>query len=294
MPRSTPENGSAAGAARVELPTRMGLHSAARRISEIAIVRIGFVTGANWHFILGTGDLESGGIPSETLKTAVTRTEWWSGLEFADRDHGECAEAGRRANVLYPEPALEDDARLKRRVAGGNESGISMGTQCPGRDAWCCAALSPKTDAFASCKRSSSPPLVLNRSGYLCRNTIHSVRWRDDTALSPEAMTIGFLTSAVSWRAEIEGRRYGDGRLKLERETLNQLPVAIWPGTTDASEELDGFMRTGREERASEIAGTRVLGEGLGLSRTERRQFQLVRLDLMAQCRPVRERACRA
>ena len=292
--RLTTGNGRIADEATVKLLAKLEQHSATRLMAEIAIVRIGLVTGANRHFMVRAEDMKRLRIPHQALKSVVTRTGWLLGLEFTARDHLKCVEAGGRAYLVYPEPDYENDAFVKRWIAAGNESGISEGQKCSARDPWFRVVLPPKPDAFATCTRIGSPLLVLNRSGCLCSNALHGVRWREETAVSPEAAVVGFLTSAVSVWAELQGRRYGGGVLKLEPSTLNRVPVPIWPDAKDAYEELDELMRAGLEEKAREVADTRVLGQGLGLSQTEIRGLQLARADLMTQRRPIRNRAGRA
>ena len=284
----TTENGRITDNATIELIAELGRHGVMRRMSNLAIARIGFVTGANRHFIVGAKELAQFGFPDESLKPVVPRTGWLSGLEFTSSDHTACAEAGKRAYLVRPEPSLEDDSVVKQWIANGKESGISERQKCTGRDPWFRVVLPPEPHAFATCTRADSPLLIVNRSGYPCSNALHGVCWRDDCSVSPEAVAAGFLTSAVSVWAELNGRRYGGGVLKLEPGTLNRVPVPIWPGVKARFEELDELMRKGYEEQARKIADTVVLGEGLGLSENDIQRLQRARLDLMAHRRPVR------
>ena len=119
-------------------------------------------------------------------------------------------------------------------------------------------------------------------------NALHSVSWKSDPVVTPEAVAVGFLTSAVSAWAELRGRRYGGGVLKIEPGTLKRIPVPLIPGAEDVFRKLDHLLREGREEEARRIADERVLGEGLGLEDADIEVLNQVRADLMEWRRPSR------
>ena len=99
---------------------------------------------------------------------------------------------------------------------------------------------------------------------------------------------MGFLTSAVSAWAELRGRRYGGGVLKIEPGTLKRIPVPLIPGAEDVFKKLNTLLREGREEEARRIADERVLDEGLGLDEREIKGFEAGahRSDGVAQAFP--------
>ena len=143
-------------------------------------------------------------------------------------------------------------------------------------------------EAFGTCARAGSPLLVLNRGECLNTNALHSVSWKTDSAVTPEAVAVGFLTSAVSTWAELRGRRYGGGVLKIEPGTLKRIPVPLIAGADDVFQKLDRLLREGREEEARRMADERVLREGLGLKDREVDILNQVRNDLMEWRRPSR------
>ena len=163
-----------------------------------------------------------------------------------------------------------------------------MRYKCALRSDWFRVDLPALPDAFATCARAGSPLLVLNRGECLNSNALHSVRWKSESAVTPEAVAVGFLTSAVSAWAELRGRRYGGGVLKIEPGTLKRIPLPLIPGAAAVFQKLDGLLREGREEEARKIADERVLGEGLGLEDSEIETLNQVRTDLMEWRRPSR------
>lgn len=281
-----PAAGDTLGAA-MALLRRIQQSPEVKRLDEVASVRVGVVTGANRHFIRSREALDALGIPADARHGIVSRTRWLEGLEFRDADQGTLVEAGAAAFLVRPESA-EHDRLVDRWIQEGIAGGIDDRYKCSLRNDWFRVDLPTVPDAFATCARAGSPLLVLNRGGCLNTNAVHSVRWNSDRPVAPEAVAVGFLTSAVSAWAELRGRRYGGGVLKIEPGTLKRVPVPLIPGTEEAFQDIDRLLRKGREEEAREIADMRVLRDGLGLGNREIESLKQVRTDLMEWRRPSR------
>ena len=102
------------------------------------------------------------------------------------------------------------------------------------------------------------------------------------------AIAVGFLTSAVSVWAELHGRRYGGGVLKMEPGTLNRTPVPIVQDAENAFDELNKLIRDGQEAEARKRADDLVLGDQLGLPKKDIKRLQEAHDLLMTQRRPTR------
>ena len=285
---TTTVNGRAIDTETIDFLSNLWRNPKIQSMNQIAIARVGFVTGANKHFILSVRELESFRVPTESFRPVVASSGWLSGLEFTQIDHDCCVRHGKKAYLVYPEDFSAIQA-LGRWISTGEQLGICGRQKCMVRDPWFRVSLPPEPHAFATCSRQGSPLLVLNRTGYSCSNALHGVRWRDKSGTSPEAIAIGFLTSLSSVWAELHGRRYGGGVLKLEPSALGQLPVPIYSGVQGEYTHLDGLLRTGCEEEARARADRLVLGQGLGLSDREIQQLQRARRSLMEQRCPVRD-----
>ena len=256
-------------------------------LSEVASVSVGVVTGANRHFIRSRGDLDALGVPAGVRHHIVSRTRWLKGLKFTEDDHEAHVDAEAAALLVRPE-SPEDDGLVDPWIQEGVEAGIDGRYKCALRSDWFRVDLPSPPDAFATCARAGSPLLVLNRGECLNSNATHSVRWKSDPAVAPEAVAAGFLTSAVSAWAELRGRRYGGGVLKMEPGTLKRVPVPLVRGAEDVFEDLDRLLREGREEEARGLADDRVLQAGLGLGDSEIESLRQLRASLMEWRRPAR------
>lgn len=277
-----------AGAEGISVLGRIQQSDVTVRLEELASIKVGVVTGANQHFIRSREDLDSLEVPVGCRHGIVSRTRWLKGLEFTENDYEALVDAGAAALLVRPRDA-EDDRVVDSWIQEGVTAGIDGRYKCALRSDWFRIDLPSLPDAFATCARAGSPLLVLNRDACLNTNAIHSVRWKSDLEVAPEAVAVGFLTSAVSAWVELRGRRYGGGVLKIEPGTLKRLPVPLVDGAEDAFENIDRLLRDGREEEARSAADERVLRKGMELGNLEIASLQALRAGLMEWRRPSRE-----
>ncbi len=272
----------------VQLLGELEQHSAFKKISDIATVRVGLVTGANKHFIRNAKNLKQIGVPHESWVRLISRTRWLSGLDFTKEDLQKLVEADQQAILVRPTLACENAPGIKQWIDEGIEADVHERYKCTIRDPWFRVDLQPVPDAFATCARMGAPLLVLNQAGCQCTNALHAMylHYRSDASLP--AIAVGFLTSAVSVWAELHGRRYGGGVLKMEPGTLNRTPVPMVQDAETAFDELNRLIRDGRETEARKRADDLVLGDQLGLSKKDIQRLQQAHIQLMTQRRPTR------
>ena len=258
-------------------------------LSDLAAVRIGLVTGANKHFIRNVENLKKLGVPREAWVRMVSRTRWLPGLDFIGEDFQELVDSGERAILVRPTPAHENSPGVWRWIVEGIEAGMNKRSKCTMRDPWFRVVLQPVPDAFATCTRMGAPLLVLNRSGSQCTIALHALYWHRGVDVSPTAIAVGFLTSAVSVWSELYGRRYGGGVLKMEPGTLSQVPVPVVKAAAGAFDEINLLIRSGREDDARALADDLGLKNALGLSKKDICRLQRAGRQLMFRRRPVRK-----
>ena len=166
--------------------------------------------------------------------------------------------------------------------------GVEGRHKCAVRKEWFRVDLPSPPDAFATCARAGSPLLVLNRGECQNSNAVHSLTWKKRCGGYTGSRGRWFLTSAVSAWAELRGRRYGGGVLKIEPGTLKTMPVPLAEGSEDVFRDLDLLLRRGEEEKARRAADERVLRDGLGLGNHEIGILRRTRSKLMEWRRPSR------
>lgn len=287
---STVPNGRSVSPAVLEWFEVLKGSTSVRPFGDLARTRIGIVTGANAHFVRSASDLRKLRIPPEARVPVVSRTTWLSGLEFTAGDHLALVKANRRALLVRPTPALEQKDGTASWIAEGVDQGLDRRFKCAERSPWFRVELPPAPDAFATCTRLGSPLLVLDRPRYRCTNALYAVSWLPKLGIDPSAVAVGFLTSAVSVWAELHGRRYGGGVLKLDLGTLAKVPVPLVAAAAAAFDDIDSLLRRGDEAAARALADLVVLQQGLGGSEKDVRLLRQAQSELAAQRVPGKRR----
>lgn len=253
------------------------------RFDSLATARIGIVTGSNSHFIRAANELKKLGVPAGAWTGIVCRTKWLSGLEFTKQDHLDVAASGSRAFLVRPTPALETESGITRWMAEGEAAGVHEHHKCARRDPWFQVDLPAPPDAFVTSTRLDPPLLVLNRTTFHCTNALYAVRLNLDDDVPPECVALGFLTIFVALWAELNGRRYGGGVLKVDLGTLAGLPLPVVPECASAFDSANDALREGNEDHARRIADRAVLQDGLGLSKSAIESMRRAHQDLVRQ-----------
>lgn len=279
-------NGRAIESDVLDLVDETSQHAKVRRLGDLATIRIGFVTGANHFFVRSRADAKALAIPREALVPVVARTQWLKGIQFTKDDHKALADAGRRTLLVRPTPAYSNSEGVKAWIAQGLTEKLDERHKCSVRPDWYRVQPGPAPDAFATCSRLGSPLLIINDAHAPCTNALHALTWKAPLPIAADSIAVSFLCSLTSLWAEIHGRRYGGGVLKLEPGTLRQIPVPII--STSLAARIDKLLRTGREAEARLHADEIVLHGGLGLTEHQIRRLQEAQRLLATQRLPTR------
>ncbi len=232
-------------------------------------VRIGVVTGANPFFVRSY----SRGI-AQSLCPVVARSGWLKGPIWANDDVAHRRRDKSRSWLLSLPADAQLPTELEEAVASGVARALHERSHCRRRDVWWSLADTRAPDVFLPYMNAGSPALTKNATlRTTCTNAIHRLYWknrsRDETAVGRrDALLASSWTSAFALAAELVGRHYGGGVLKLEPSEACQLP--LFTGSSPGLlEELDVVARRDGRRAARTLADQLVLRDGLGLSRGE-------------------------
>jgi len=225
-------------------------------LGDIASVDIGVVTGANKFFILSREEALKRRLPESALARVIERPSDVKGLTVHE-DEQKCL-------LLLSSDQSPTDPALRWYLRQGRRRGVPQGYKCRVRRSWYAVPL-PKNrpHAFLPYMTGDLIRLVVNDKGLWSTNLIHGVTFTDET-VDVRALSAAMLSSVTALSAEVEGRAYGGGVLKLETKESERLLV---PKVTDAQADalsrlhpvLDELVREGQQERASEIVDA-ILG----------------------------------
>lgn len=237
------------------------------RLGTLADVGIGAVTGANDFFLLAAA--EADGLAPDLLRPAVSKAAQIRGARFRPEDHERLLILGRKA-MMFVANGNTSAASLKTArsyIRRGREAGIDQRYKCRVRDAWWAVPL-PKMappDMLLTYCANKHPRLAVNEARVVQTNTIHGVALSDPS--TAPALAASFYNSLTMLSAELVGRSYGGGVLKLEpTEAEAVLVPPLVAGSNEALTRVDALVRSGEVDAVLDYVDRLVLGEGFGLS----------------------------
>lgn len=235
-------------------------------LGQVADLSLGVVTGANSFFIRPRGHIPND--PAVTSVSIIPRARWLVGVEWTFADRLRSDREGRPSRLLVVAPHSELGVELTREVRSSERAGIAARAHCSRRQPWYSVRNYAAPDAFLAYMGAVPRGLVLNSGGSTSTNAIHRIRWKP-ACISPEGLALSSWTTLTRLAAEIYGRHYGGGILKLELQDAERLLLVDARFPTLAREELDDLVRRCRFRDAYRLADQRVLREKLGLSAGE-------------------------
>jgi adenine-specific DNA-methyltransferase len=243
-----------------------------QRLGELGRVDIGVVTGANDFFVVTKADVESHGFPEGVLLPAISKAAHVQGTRFTGRDWDLLTGKGEPGYLLLLE---EGDATgsVAEYLQTGVERKLHERYKCRTRTPWYRVPYVRKPHLFLTYMAHIAPRLVVNEARATHTNTVHGVILVNPVLAEP--LAAAFLNSGTLLSAEIEGRSYGGGVLKLEPgEAVKVLVPKFTPKLIEALHQqlpcLDSLVREGRVDEASVIVDRLILGKNFRVAEIEK------------------------
>lgn len=254
-------------------------------------VSLGTVTGNNRFFALSAARMAQLGLderdvlplspPGSThLRRGTLSPAGWQNL----------VDEGLETFLLWPEDRPSPAALAY--IDAGEAMDVHHGYKCRMRSPWWRVPLSPIADLLLTYMNAGAVQLAPNRAGVRHLNSVHGVVLHPaHRRLGRDLLALASLNSMTLLGAELVGRAYGGGMLKLEPREAAVLPVPapqVLQGPAGnqlrlARRGLSQLLRDGRVQDAVDVVDRILLGGGLKVSSAERENLAGARRMLVGR-----------
>lgn len=216
---------------------------------------LGMVTGNNDFFTLTSKEVLVLALPKEeTLRISPPGSRHLRGLMFSDRTFEEMAQEGARVYLFHPKKN-DPSAAARNYITVGEKRGVHKAYKCSVRSPWWQVPTVRIPDLFLTYMNHDIPRLVRNEARAAHLNSIHGVTLKADRReIGADLLPLAMLNSVTALGAELVGRSYGGGILKLEPKEADRLPMPA-PSTLEAAA---GSLRALRPQLAKHLRNSQL------------------------------------
>jgi adenine-specific DNA methylase len=177
---------------------------------------LGAVTGNNRYFTMTPERAQRLGIPKRDLvRISPPGSTHLRGLALTDSALTRLGQAGRATWLLAPSDKPADGTLAY--IESGESMDVHKAYKCRVRADWWRVPLLAPPDLFLTAMNADTPRLTTNRTKARHLNSVHGVYLSDEhRELAMDVLPVASLNSLTLLSAELSGRSYGGGILKLE------------------------------------------------------------------------------
>lgn len=240
---------------------------------------LGIVTGNNKYFALSPRRVRELGLHrNELVRVSPPGSSHLRGLALTADMLAKLGAGGKSTYLFYPDTKHSDQAA--NYIEAGHLAGVDTAYKCRVRRTWYRVPLIPPADLLLTCMNADTPRLTTNAAGVHHLNSVHGVYLATEHRnLGRDLLPLASLNSVTLLNAEMVGRAYGGGILKLEPKEADQwampspmLVASVANELKKIRSDVARLLRTGKLEQAVHMVD-HVLFTGAGTVNQDQLDF---------------------
>jgi adenine-specific DNA methylase len=221
------------------------------RLGDVADVKIGIVTGDNRFFVINRTKAKQKDLTQQDWEYIFAKSKISAGISVKPSDFEEAYDSDLCCLLVNGKGEISES--LERYFDQKSEEEVENNVTFGKRDDWRLPDDGNEPDAFFTYMQSLGPRLILNHADVNSTNTIHRVYFDVDLSEAErKAVAVSLLSTFSRLSAEVEGRTYGSGVLKLEIGETRQLQLVL-PSNLGKKDSEEAFQAVDSHLRKEEL-----------------------------------------